>query len=297
MGSAVATDDLIISNMRLASAIARRFRGRGVPWEDLVGEANLALVEAAREWPASKAKRDGRRFGTFAAFHIEDALRAAVANARIVRVPEKMQRKMRLAVHTAGRLAQAADRAVTDQEVAAELGWPVERVRKLRMLAATAEALSLDDKLPEDDKEQDTYADFLADPNVDIENEVIDRLQAEADRAWLIEAIDSLPPVMRFAVSLRCGIPVPHTANLQVEDVLRVAIHLSSYTDSGIRKLRKERGLDGGAMGTSDGRNAGSFGHAPCPPDSEGRRHRTEDIWRRYSSGEWTPPALAMLNE
>lgn len=293
---AAAPDDLIGRHLRLALAIARRYRGRGVAWDDLVGEANLALVEAAREWPTSKAKREGRKFVTFAAFHIEDALRAAIARARMVRVPEKMQRKMRLAVHTAGRLAAAVDRRVTDDEVAAELGWPVERVRWLRMLAATPETLSLDDIVRGDDKEQDTYLESLAD-DTDVENEVVDRIEAEALRQWLTQAIDDLPDMMRVAVSLRCGIPVPHTAQLRLEDVVRVAVHLPTYVSSGIQKLKAEREGDGSGVGKRGRRSAVQFGHAPCPPDSEARKHRAEDFWRRYSSGEWRPPALAAGNE
>lgn len=62
---------LVTDNLRLATHIAKRFRGHGVESEDLVAEAQLALVKAALGYnPAGVAK-----FSTYASCVIERALK------------------------------------------------------------------------------------------------------------------------------------------------------------------------------------------------------------------------------
>jgi RNA polymerase primary sigma factor len=85
---------LVRSNLAFVAAVARPYRSCGIPFEDLVSEGNLGLLEAARRFDAAR----GTRFTTFAVWWIRKAvLRALTRQAVMVRVPDKRRREARAA--------------------------------------------------------------------------------------------------------------------------------------------------------------------------------------------------------
>ena len=296
-------NDLVRRHLWLAVRLAHQVRPPGLDDDERLAVANLMLCEAAHEWPTSKAKQDGKPFVWYASFRIKQGLLMEAARARLMPIPVKTRRAMRLAVRTAGRLAEAMDRAPTDEEVAAELGWPVEKVRWLRQLASAPEPLSLDAIVPGDDSGEDTYVDILPDPDTDVEGEAIEKVQGEIDRAWLLQALDELPPLMRATLSLRLGIPVPSAATLTVDEVLRVAANAGSATWRAVDKLREAVPAHVGAgrahqgLVSGDGGPSFDFGRAPDGITSPQRRSRAADLWRRLADSEWAPPALAAQHQ
>lgn len=69
---------LVEGTLRLAAKLALRFSGRGVPIDELIEEANLALVEAAAKFEPARATR----FATFATHRIDGRLRNLVGRDR-----------------------------------------------------------------------------------------------------------------------------------------------------------------------------------------------------------------------
>ncbi len=85
-------DALVESSLLFVVQAAKEFRDLGVPFEDLVNEGNLGLLEAARRFDA----RRGTRFLTYARWWIRKAmLRALAEQARLVRLPEYQLRRAR----------------------------------------------------------------------------------------------------------------------------------------------------------------------------------------------------------
>jgi len=88
---------LVEHNLRLVVAFARIYRGRGVPFADLVQEGNLGLIRAVELFDPER----GSRFSTYAAWWIQQAMiRAIQRHSRTVRVPSHMfdlQRRYRRA--------------------------------------------------------------------------------------------------------------------------------------------------------------------------------------------------------
>jgi RNA polymerase primary sigma factor len=78
---------MIQANLRLVVKIARGYVGRGMVFEDLIGEGNLGLIRAAEEFEP----RFGTRFSTYASYWIKQSIRHALINTTsTVRLPAHM---------------------------------------------------------------------------------------------------------------------------------------------------------------------------------------------------------------
>jgi RNA polymerase primary sigma factor len=89
-GDLTAKDELVTANLGLVHALARRYRGRGAPFEDLVQEGSVGLIRAAEKFD----HRRGLRFSTYAAWWIRRSMRNAIASSNMIRIPAPANRKL-----------------------------------------------------------------------------------------------------------------------------------------------------------------------------------------------------------
>jgi RNA polymerase primary sigma factor len=83
-GDREARNRMVQANLRLVVTIARAFRGRGLEFDDLVGEGNLGLIRAVEKFDP----RFGKRFSIYASYWIKEAIRHALRNtASTIRLP------------------------------------------------------------------------------------------------------------------------------------------------------------------------------------------------------------------
>jgi RNA polymerase primary sigma factor len=83
---------LITKNLRLVVSIAKKYRGMGLPFGDLIQEGNIGLMKAAEKYDPER----GWRFVTYATWWIRQAVQRAVADkGRTIRVSVHMGEKMR----------------------------------------------------------------------------------------------------------------------------------------------------------------------------------------------------------
>ena len=76
--------ELAEGNLRLVVSIAKSYRGRGLPFADLIQEGNRGLMRAVDKYE----HRLGFKFGTYATWWIRQGITRALADhARTVRVP------------------------------------------------------------------------------------------------------------------------------------------------------------------------------------------------------------------
>jgi RNA polymerase primary sigma factor len=170
-GDRIAINALILSNTRLAAALARRKQTYpALDGEDLLQEAILGLLRAAEKFDPSK----GFKFSTYATWWVRQAISRAVADkSRTVRVPvhivEKLNqlRGIEYRYHKAGRPNDP-----TNDEVAAELGWSLFEVANYRQ----------SEILPE---ELDTYAELEDRTALGVEDEVLAAIEVDELRAFL----------------------------------------------------------------------------------------------------------------
>jgi RNA polymerase primary sigma factor len=82
--AAIARDRMVQANLRLVISVAKHFRNRGLPMEDLVNEGNVGLMNAVDRFDPTV----GSRFSTYATYWIDQAIRRAVQNAsQMIHIP------------------------------------------------------------------------------------------------------------------------------------------------------------------------------------------------------------------
>ena len=128
-GDRAARNRLIEKNLRLVVSIAKKSRGRGLSFEELIQEGNIGLMKAVGKFDSDR----GFRFATYATWWIRQNIQRAVADkGRTIRIPAHISEKMRKMARTYNELSAELERAPSDEEVAERLGWSVEDIREVK---------------------------------------------------------------------------------------------------------------------------------------------------------------------
>jgi RNA polymerase primary sigma factor len=204
-GDETARSKLIEKNLRLVIPVAKKYRGMGLPFGDLIQEGNIGLMRAADKFDPEK----GFRFSTYATWWIRQAVQRAVADkGRTIRVPVHMGEKMRRMARTYNELSAQLQREPTDEEVAERLSWDVDRVKDVK--SAIPDATSLNQPLSSDEGSSE-LGDFVEDER---ESGAAGEVVRELEIRRLMESVERLSERQRRVLVRRYGLDGEKPATL-----------------------------------------------------------------------------------
>ena len=140
-GDFAARQRMIERNLRLVVSIAKHHTGRGLQLADLIEEGNLGLMHAIGKFEPEH----GFRFSTYATWWIRQSVERAVQQqSRLIRLPVHVVRELNQVLKAQRSLRatwQPGESPISQEELAAAVGRPVEVVARLLRLAENPSSL------------------------------------------------------------------------------------------------------------------------------------------------------------
>ena len=227
-----AREEMIRANLRLVVSIAKRYRGLGLPFLDLIQEGNLGLMQAVDRFD----HRRGTRLSTYATWWIRTAIMRALDNqSRNIRLPANLTTRMRNIRQVGARLRGLLGRQPTESELSERAGLSAGTVSDLRLV--TRGTVSLDAPLNSDTEQSSSLGDAIEDRRTPRPLEQVASQLLSEDMSRLL---GHLSPREERVLRLRYGLAdgFPHTLEEVADELGVTRERVRQIQSRALRKLR-----------------------------------------------------------
>ena len=195
-GNELARQRLVESNMRLVINIAKTYRNKAIPLEDLIQEGAIGLMQAATRFDPKR----GFRFSTYATHWIRQAIGRAIDNkSKAIRLPAHVSQWLRKIERERVRLLREIGVDPSPEQLAAALGISPKKL--ITLMQSSQDMLSLD--MSVGDSNGMTLGGLIRDDvNRDPEASVLSEEMIKELRRILCELNDREQRVMRLRFQL-----------------------------------------------------------------------------------------------
>jgi RNA polymerase primary sigma factor len=221
-GDQDAKNRMIEANLRLVVANAKRYRGLGLPFLDLIQEGILGLIRAVEKFDY----RRGFKFSTYATWWIRQAMQRGLQHqSRTIRIPIHIGQELTKVRAAERKLTNELGRDPTLQELAEQLGMDVHQVEDLR----NAERVPVSLEMPVGSEGDAELGSLL--PSDD--PEPLEEVAVELEEASIRRALERLDANAKQVIELRFGIGGREPLTL------REVAKIMSLSAEGVRKLER----------------------------------------------------------